>query len=176
MAKNDVRLLSDKNLLRISKAEKKLVETWQEGAYLASRASIPQATLIVAVHRWRLARSFLKQGIMIEDAQGFAVRSAISRYYYSMYHALRAAAYVFHGGDDYEEHRALPSKLPSDFPNVAHWVNALKNAREMRNQADYDPYPRTNAPLTPNAAALRGEAKVLVPLTRTYLTGKGCPQ
>ena len=28
-------------------------------------------------------------------------------------------AYMFHGGDDYEEHSKLPSHIPTDFPTTA---------------------------------------------------------
>lgn len=75
-------------------------------------------------------------------AQSMSYRSAISRYYYSMYHAARAITYGHHNGDDYQRHNVLPVNLPPLLPNVARWTNELDNARLVRNMADYDLYPR----------------------------------
>jgi uncharacterized protein (UPF0332 family) len=101
-------------------------------------------------------------------------RLTISRAYYAMYHSLRAVAYIYHGGDDHQQHSDLPQRLPSDFPDVAIWGNQLKSAREYRNQADYDPYPKSIAYWRDIAQLVDSDSKVLLPLTRNYLRSKGC--
>jgi uncharacterized protein (UPF0332 family) len=101
-------------------------------------------------------------------------RLAVSRYYYAMYHAMRAAAYKYYGGDDHEEHRTLPGKAPDDMPNSALLGNALKNARERRNAADYEPYPKSNAAWMTDATDLRSSARLMLTDVRNYLRVKGC--
>ncbi len=91
-----------------------------------------------------------------------------------MYHAMRAAAFVYHDGDDHESHSDLPLHVPPDFPNSANWQNELKNARLMRNAADYDPYPRADSFWQPRADAIKTLADDLLRATRVYLQGKGC--
>ncbi len=102
-------------------------------------------------------------------------RAATSRLYYAMYHAIRAAAYVFHNGDDHQEHSVLPLHLPTDFPNGQKWQNSLKSAREYRNSADYDPHPLSDAAFKVPALQLTTEVDELLVVARTYLAGKGCP-
>jgi uncharacterized protein (UPF0332 family) len=101
-------------------------------------------------------------------------RSAISRYYYSMYHCFRAAAFIFHRGDNHEGHSELPKHLPTDLPSLALWRNELKIARLARNDADYDPYPRTNTPWLVKAKSIKTNANKAVLETRNYLRSKGC--
>ncbi|MBI1927864.1 hypothetical protein HYR99_26945 [Candidatus Poribacteria bacterium] len=101
-------------------------------------------------------------------------RNAISRYYYSMYHAMRACVFVFHGGDDYQEHSKLQSHIPNDFPTGSNWKNILKNARELRNRADYEPYPKSNTTWKQYALSLKNDADLFLSSTRTYLQNKGC--
>lgn len=166
--------LPDDRLLRVSKAKKDQLEAWKEGVNLNGITPISQIVLQIAAHRWRLARLHLIQGNRLYDSKPRSLRGAISRYYYSIYHALRTSAYIFHGGDDYEEHRKLPQYVPNDFPNQNYWQNAIKDAREKRNQADYDPYPRMERRLSTEAAQIRADAIALLPITKTYLLGKGC--
>jgi uncharacterized protein (UPF0332 family) len=68
-------------------------------------------------------------------------RSAISRHYYSMYHAARAIVFVNHGGDDFQQHTVLSRNLPPTLTDYALRESQLTDARLLRNQADYDPYP-----------------------------------
>ncbi len=71
-------------------------------------------------------------------------RVAVGRYYYGMYHAMRAVVYFHVTGDDHEQHSVLPRSMPADFPDADFWKNALKDARLRRNEADYDPYPMSD--------------------------------
>lgn len=93
---------------------------------------------------------------------------------YSMYHAMRAATFIFHTGDDHQEHKSLPANLPDDFPDKDAWANTLKKARLVRNSADYDPYPKQSRPWAKHAQTIRADANKLVRLARHYLSSKGC--
>jgi len=95
--------------------------------------------------------------------------AAVSRSYYAMYHAMRAAAFVFHGGDDHQEHQTLPGKAPDDMQTRDLWSNKLKDARERRNAADYDPYPKSETAWRLPALDLVAEARRFVGEVRTYL-------
>jgi len=91
-----------------------------------------------------------------------------------MYHAMRSAAYLFHGGDEHQEHKILPGKTPDDFPNASYWENRLKDVRDLRNRADYDPYPKSPAASVKLAASLRADCDQLLSDVKTYLVAKGC--
>ena len=105
-----------KHLLRVGKGKKNDLERWKEGRYIEADSGHRLEELVnqAANDRLQLAKAFLR------DAQKLIANSpslfcfAVSRYYYSMYHGMRAAAFLFHGGDDFEEHRALPGKAPDD--------------------------------------------------------------
>ncbi|SFR71243.1 Uncharacterized protein, contains HEPN domain, UPF0332 family [Agromyces sp. CF514] len=85
---------------------------------------------------------------------GLQFRSSISRSYYAMYHAARAIAYASHGGDDYEKHSVLPRNLPGGLDQLALRESQLTDARLLRNQADYDPYPALAPDWEPDARSL----------------------
>lgn len=86
--------------------------------------------------------------------QSTLYRSAISRYYYAMYHAARAICFGYHKGDDYQQHSVLPNHLPGQLPKVSQWTTSLNNARLVRNMADYDLYPRDTSQWKNDAANL----------------------
>jgi uncharacterized protein (UPF0332 family) len=92
--------------------------------------------------RLELAGNHLRTGDAL--TQSAVYRSAISRYYYSMYHAARAVAFGHYKGDDFEKHSVLPLHLPPQLPNMSRWKNELDDARLVRNMADYDLYPRAS--------------------------------
>ena len=94
----------------------------------------------VVSDRLELAGSHLRTADTL--AQATLYRSAISRNYYSMYHAARAIVFGYHKGDDYQRHSVLPTHLPPPLPNASRWKNELDDARLVRNMADYDLYPR----------------------------------
>jgi len=169
------RTLGDR-LLRVSEATSKEATLWREGANLerVTGKTIDVLRLEAAVDRWRLADEFRIRADKFSRAKPARTRDAISRYYYSMYHAMRAAAYVFHGGDDHQEHRVLPGKTPPDFPNASYWENRLKDAREIRNRADYDPYPKSAASWSRIGAGLESDCRQLLADAKSYLVGKGC--
>jgi hypothetical protein len=91
-----------------------------------------------------------------------------------MYHAMRSAAYIFYQCDDHEKHSDLSGKIPDDFPNHSTWGNQLKSAREYRNQADYDPYPRKGVYWSHIAKLVEADSVALLPIVANYLRGKGC--
>lgn len=170
-------ILPRKRLLRISKAKKDQIQDWIEGVSLEQDAekAISALTLMAAAHRWALAFEYKKHGNKLLVISPPLYRSAVSRYYYAMYHAMRACSYVFHGGDDHQEHRKLPQEIPNDFASGEDWQTKLKNARALRNQADYDPYPKSDHAFQSDALSLKVDADRLLLLARNYLRTKGCP-
>jgi uncharacterized protein (UPF0332 family) len=124
--------------------------------------------------RIELARSMHQAGTKLMSSRPPQFRSAISRFYYAMYHASRAVVYFANDGDDHEEHSKLPIHLPGDFPGLATWVNTIKDARVKRNDADYEPYPDTAEVFKAQAKDLRDLSADLVQDCVTYLKAKGC--
>lgn len=168
--------LNDDRLIRVGKAERKLIANWDEGVSLQSDSglTIAELTNLVATDRWHLADRHHRAANRLLSLPRPPYRTAISRLYYAMYHAMRAAAFIFHNGDDHEAHKSLPQNVPDDFPDKDFWANALKTARLVRNSADYDPYPKHARPWAKKAQIIKTDAKGLVRLARDYLRSKGC--
>lgn len=164
----------EKDLLFVSKSTKEKLDALSAGASLVSRTGYEVAELKAkaASDRLALAQALLKDANAALLAKRKLYRTAVSRSYYSMYHALRAVAYINHGGDDHESHTVLPSKIPDDFPNKRDWENSLKNARFERNRSDYDPYPRKDDAFQAIARELVKSAADLIPVARKYIRSK----
>lgn len=162
-----------KDLLYVSKALKDRLDDLAAGASLAARTGLDVKTIRVraATDRTKLAAAFLKEAKDIA-AKGGMNRTVVGRSYYAMYHAARAVTFLSFGGDDHQEHSALPSKLPKDFPGSMQWQHCLKNARLERNKADYDPYPRSDTEFATAALQLISEAKQLVAAAKIYIRSK----
>lgn len=169
-------ILPNNRLNRLVRATKEQINYWQEGASLQndSGETISQLINNAAADRWHFAYEHRRNANKLLKSRPPLYRSAISRYYYSMYHAMRACVFVFHGGDDYQEHRELPSYIPKDFPSGAPWSNMLKDARYHRNRADYEPYPKSSTAWMIDALNLKKDADLFLTTTRTYLENKGC--
>lgn len=168
--------LNNTRLIRIGLVKAKDRSAWEEGVSLErdSGQTINDLALRVAAARIALAKEMRVFGRFAANAPRPMHRLVISRSYYSMYHAIRAASYIHFHGDDHQRHDDLPQKVPQDFPNFQMWGNQLKSAREYRNQADYDPYPKASRYWSSIAATVRADAEQLLPLTIAYLRGKGC--
>lgn len=168
-------LLPHKRLSRIARSTSGVVKDWQEGVSLEqdSHNSIDDLLRLAAVDRWRLAARHRSDADLLLKLRPPHFRGAIGRYYYSMYHAMRACAFLYYRGDDYQEHTELPRKIPSNFPN-ADWESKLKNVRETRNRADYDPYPKPTNAWRKDAETLGQLTEELLKTARLYLRGKGC--
>ncbi|MFS2205821.1 HEPN domain-containing protein [Variovorax sp. Varisp36] len=166
--------ITHSELLLISKANQEKLKNFADGVLLSARAnrSISQLQWRVAEDRILLARRHLRDAKLASRTMPSLTRAIVSRAYYSMYHAARAATYVYHKGDDHEAHTALATKLPSDFPNCDIWKMRLKEARFDRNRADYDPYPLPDSTFKPIADRLLKEAKELIPLAAKYIKSK----
>jgi hypothetical protein len=91
-----------------------------------------------------------------------------------MYNAMRACAFIHFEGDDHEKHSDLPGHIPQDFPSHTTWQTKLKDAREMRNRADYDPYPKAEIKFLLNCQTIKTDADQLIIDSRNYLRSKGC--
>jgi uncharacterized protein (UPF0332 family) len=163
-------------LLRLTKAKRSALDLTTHIADFAQANNRPVTELRdqATADRLSLAQSFIAAAEVLMTANPPMYRDAISRYYYAMYHTMRAVVYSTHGGDDHQEHAALPSHTPPDFPSSAVWRNTLKDARGRRNEADYDPYPSSPQAWQDIAADLRTKATQLVVISRAYLRGKGC--
>lgn len=168
--------LLEQQLLRISKAPQKQLTAFRDGVYIetATNRTLGDLRDQVCADRLRLAESFLNVADRLVRTRPPEFRSAISRYYYAMYHGMRAAVYFVHEGDDHQGHESLPRHTPDDFPQGGVWENRLKDARSRRNEADYDPYPVERQDLKASALEVRAHAQTLLPLVRTYLESKGC--
>lgn len=164
-------ILTDSELLLISKSYEEKLRNFSDGALLARRArkTIKQLQIRVAKDRLTLAKLHLKDAVAASKCLPSMNRAVVSRAYYALYHAARAASYLSLGGDDYEQHSVLPTKFPGDFPNADHWKNRLKEARLERNRADYDPYPGGDADFAATAVRIVGEAKQFIKLSQQYL-------
>ena len=170
-------VLHDNRLNRLVTAPNKQIKDWKEGVSLQNDSGqvISQLISDAAANRWRFAYEHRHNANKLLKSKPPLYRSAISRFYYSMYHAIRACVFVSHQGDDYERHSDLLkyNKL-SGFPSNLNWQNILKDARELRNRADYDPYPKSNIAWKQDALDLKKDADLLLSTTRTYLQNKGC--
>ena len=168
--------LDAKRLIRVGTANANQVKDWKEGVSLERDAgcTIEVLRLRLAKARWNLAVEMRRDGNDHLRNKNPRSRSAISRYYYCLYHALRSCAYLYHGGDDHEDHQALPRHIPKDFLAGDTWSNNLKLARQVRNSADYDPFPRGEAHWLAEAKTLQLQANDILVASRTYLIKKGC--
>jgi hypothetical protein len=166
----------NERLLRVSKASSKEATIWREGIDIASRTgrSLDDLARQAAQDRWMLAHDFRIRASAFSRGTPKRPRDAISRYYYAMYHAMRAAAYMHYGGDEHQEHKNLPSKTPADFPSREFGENRLKDVRELRNRADYDPYPKSSVAWTRLAMGLASDCDRLLSETKSYLVAQGC--
>lgn len=71
-----------------------------------------------------------------------------------MYHSARAIVFASVLGDDYERHSVLHDKLPDTMPAVEARSIELKEAKLLRNEADYDAYPVLSAEWSLDARAI----------------------
>ena len=166
----------DRHLLYVSVSQKTIVNNLRYGAEIERQLGMPIDTVVLSVcaDRYRLAKQFLSSAKKVLSMKPPQFRSAISRYYYSMYHAARAVVYVAHGGDDFEAHSTLSQNLPDDFPNVAVWRNSLREARLLRNKVDYEPYPKLQKSFAADSDELIKKAKDFLSLSEQYLVARGC--
>jgi uncharacterized protein (UPF0332 family) len=166
----------ERSLLHVSKAAHGVLKYFKQGVYLQSSTgrTIEQLHEQASVDRMRLASGFLATGDRLVRGRPPMFRVAVGRYYYAMYHAMRAVVYFHIVGDDHEKHSDLPSWTPADFPRVDYWKNELKDARLRRNEADYDPYPTNDVEFRRVALEVRKSARELYEEARQYLAQKGC--
>ncbi len=166
---------TERRLLLVGKAKTKEFEQWQHGCDLSIKygCTIVELRRKMVSERFKLALVHCSEGKRLQALARPPYRAIVSRFYYVMYHAMRAVCLEFYQGDDYEKHSDLPTKVPSDFPSCDVWKNDLKNARLTRNAADYDPYPKSRAVWENDASDLDVKAQQLLSATRGYLRGKG---
>lgn len=150
----------------------------REGVSLEADLSRPLSEIMAqtVADRLDLADEFLSMAQALMRSRTDLSRAAIARFYYAMYHAMRAAAYEHFKGDDYEAHSTLSSKgVPPDYPLQSLASNELKDARILRNEADYDQYPLNQGYFRVQAKTLQPKAVAFVQNARLYVTSKGNP-
>lgn len=162
--------------LRVSQAKKSLITNWGEGVFIEAETgqTVTQLLHRATVDRFELALDFRRRSRQLFTPPANNYRDAVSRLYYAMYHAARAVVFFANRGDDNQDHQVLPASIPADFPNTAIWANRLKTARDNRNRADYDPFPRGGAFWRLLASNLSNEVDDFIVVARQYLRGKGC--
>lgn len=170
------RSLTSERLNHVAKAKKNSIAAWKYGVELEQHADVSIDTIMkrVAARRWRLADGFRKQANQLFALSPSLSRSSISRYYYAMYHALRACVYLENEGDDYEDHSKLPTQIPPGLDPSKIWQTKMKDARIARNNADYEAYPLSSAFWRAQATNIKADATALLAVTKTFLTAKGC--
>lgn len=131
----------DSVLIHLSNQKKTGLEALSVTTTTSAKYPLPLSQLIRQVVSDRLWLAADHQRVADDMLFRLHFRSSISRHYYAMYHAGRAVVYANHGGDDYERHSTLARHLPPAMLNVLAHETELTNARLLRNQADYDPYP-----------------------------------
>lgn len=169
---------AEKRLYRITKLQNKDVLLMREGVSLEADLSRPLSEIMAqtVADRLDLADEFLSMAQALMRSRTDLSRAAIARFYYAMYHAMRAAAYEHFKGDDYEAHSTLSSKgVPPDYPLQSLASNELKDARILRNEADYDQYPLNQGYFRVQAKTLQPKAVAFVQNARLYVTSKGNP-
>ena len=169
---------TEQRLLRVSKLTSRDLALVREGPSLEVALTRPLADIVdqVVSDRLHLAEQFLDMADRMSRSRSDLARPAIARYYYAMYHAMRAVSYSALPGDDHESHSTLFQKgVPSDYPDAATARNALKDARLLRNEADYDPYPQNTSYFRQQMKQLSPIAVAFVATARKYLSSKGNP-
>lgn len=163
--------ITDSELLLLSKAKQEKLKNYLEGVSLALRSgkTINKLKFTAAKDRLSLAQQQLIAARKAIKSTPPLSRTAVSRAYYAMYHAARAATYIGFGGDDHEEHSKLPTHLPDDFPDAQDWKIKLKNARLDRNRADYDPYPKRDSEFKECAETLYIDARNFLRSAKDYI-------
>lgn len=168
---------ADPDLLhRVTQADAKLISGWREGVSLESRSghSLTELQHRVTAERLALASGFLSRGRSLMAHDPPLYRDATSRFYYAAYHAFRALVYHETGGDDHEGHTALPTRIPKSFPQQSLWSNDLKSAREIRNAADYNLFPKSPAAWRNGCLEVKTTAEGAVTSVRSHLRSRGC--
>lgn len=162
-------------LSEVAKAQKNDLDMLRRGVYFEreSKKDIDHLLLKTAADRLILSKGFLGVATTMLRARSPHYRTVIGRSYYAIYHSLRAVTYVTYGGDDHQSHSKLPGKLPEDFPDRERWSNSAKQARLVRNEADYEPYPKSNVSFKDKAFRVYDDAKELRPIVEKYLAKKG---
>lgn len=168
--------LIEAELQNLIKLEKRHVEMMKNGVRVEQvcRANINKLILQGSAARFLLAKDFLVVSDKLRKMRPPSHRFSISRSYYAMYHAARSLAFVYHNGDNYQDHKELYKWLPPDLPEVEAWQNSLKDARVRRNEADYDPYPVGEDDFKAISNSQLKSAIAFCAQVEAYLKEKGC--
>lgn len=162
------------SLLEFKKAQ---IDLLKNGVRLETigQQTIDALMLKACVDRFALSQHFLGSAARLRKMRPACYRNSTSRSYYSMYHAARTVSYLYHSGDDHQDHRELHKGIPDEFPDAERWRNDLKEARLRRNEADYDPYPMADDDFADVSRIQLRVATDFLQAAEQYLRGKGCP-
>jgi uncharacterized protein (UPF0332 family) len=141
----------------------------------AIASDLSASWLRVQQARLRLAKEHLDAALALQEmgvpgAMRPEKRSVISRAYYAMFCAARAAL-SYHESADRNDHRNLPAWVRNapfgPGPDRDRVVTALNKYRAARNEADYSPfYPR---PIGHDAAAAVKEARAVLRICTRWI-------
>ena len=86
-------------LLRVSTAKRQLIQDWREGISLETDTgrTIDELRQRVVADRLQLAYDFRRRGNALMTLSPPLYRDAVSRFYYAMYHGMRAVVYFVEG-------------------------------------------------------------------------------
>lgn len=166
----------ESRLLRVCTSGNVRLMTFREGVSLESSLgrSIPDLIAQVTTDRLQFADQRVAEGDKLLRLRPQMNRLAVGRFYYGMYHAVRAVVFFVNEGDDSQAHSELPKGLPPDFPDYRQVTNSLRDARRERNNADYDPYPSEELDFKYISQALQKISRSITIESRSYLKRKGC--
>lgn len=163
----------ERRLHRIANLDSETLSHLREGATHVRSSGIDLSVLEIEVadERYRFAL------VLLADAKELLAqsrpRSAISRAYYALYHSIRALAFLANSGDDYQNHSELPKGVPDAFSAAPEARALLKRGRLLRNQADYDAYPRELSYWLGEANKLLPEVESMLLSVKLYIRSKG---
>lgn len=162
------------SLLKFKKSQ---VDLLKNGVRLQAvgGGTIESLMLKACADRFALSGYFLQSAARLRKMRPPSHRNSTSRSYYSMYHAARTVSFLFHAGDDNQDHKDLHKGIPDEFPDSERWRNDLKEARLRRNEADYEPYPIPDDEFSAISSQQLKTATDFLSVAEQYLRGKGCP-
>lgn len=163
-------------LLRIASATETQLNDWAYGVWAEkdSGRTISELRDRVVSDRLALAERFRISAQRCLTATPPMYRDSVSRSYYAMYHAARALLYFQTPGDDFQAHELFWKHVPEDLGEIANVRNHLKTARLRRNEADYDPYPKSDSAFKNVAVDQASLAARFLRAVRNTLQAEGC--
>ena len=134
MERKDEALL--RNFIRISSSKYGLLKRLADLRY--NLGELDDTIAQITMDRYEMGEEFLCSAKAISGDSKVDRRNVISRSYYAMYHSARAV--IFHTVlYDEDVHERLPERIHEILRGK--YGQILRECRDIRNEADYSPYP-----------------------------------